>query len=152
MNISDLKNIWRTNTQSKIFILLSQFIGFFFLFSLFSKILALSEWLNFNSELINSTFGYVNGIFILGLELFFALSFIFFNINNRLLISCFIFILSLTVFVLLNKSLFQTCMCFGTLIRMKPDFLFVVKNALLLMIITIIYLLFFSMSNLKHQV
>ncbi|MFZ4523008.1 MAG: MauE/DoxX family redox-associated membrane protein [Bacteroidales bacterium] len=151
MNISDLKNTWRTDTQSKIFILLSHFIGLFFLFSLVSKLLDISDWLYFNADLVDSSFGYINGILILAVECYFAFSFIFFKINNRLLILSLMFILFLTIFVMVNKNLFQTCMCFGKLISMKPDFFFVLKNSILLVIISIIYLIFNKMSNLKHQ-
>jgi len=140
MNLKDLNNIWKKNIQSKISILLSIFLGLFFLFSLFSKILSVKEWLNFNYELVDNKLGYLNGIIILSIELFYGISFVLLKINKKLILTCFIFILILTFIVLLNKDLFQSCMCFGNLISIKPDIHFVLKNSILLFFIFIMYL------------
>jgi hypothetical protein len=135
--------------ENKLSVFLSILLGLFFLFSLFSKILSVGDWLNFNYELVDSKLGYFNGIIILIVELFYGISFVFLKINKKLILSCFIFILFLTLVVLLNKDLFQSCMCFGKLITIKPDIHFIIKNSVLLFIILIIYLLHKKVSIIK---
>jgi hypothetical protein len=127
---------------NRIYATLSIAVGIFFLFSFFSKVLILGDWLSFNTELVDSKIGYFNGIALLLIELFFAISFVTMRVNKNLLLSSFALVLSLTVIVMLNKDLFQSCMCFGKLISIKPDIYFVLKNAVLLLAILFIYLLY----------
>jgi len=141
MNFPGLKSFWKQNTTTKIYIGSSRIIGIFFLFSLFSKLLSLSVWLDFNYTLLDNNLGYVNGIIILAIELFYGLSFLLLYISHKTTLSCFLFILILTGVVLLNRNLFQSCMCFGNLISMKPDLSFVLKNFILLLIISTIHFL-----------
>jgi hypothetical protein len=140
MNTQDLKNTWQLSTKNKVNISFSILIGLFFLFSLSTKLFDIKSWLNFNYELVQNDFGYVNGISILIIELFFSVSFLVLRINKLKLIVCFLFILFLTIFVLSNKELFKTCMCFGSFIPVKPDLSFVIKNSSLLLSILIVYL------------
>jgi len=151
MNLKDLNNIWEKNIQSKIYILISVFLGIFFLFSMFSKILSFTEWLDFNYGLVENKLGYFNGIIILIIELFFGLSFLLLRINKTLLISCFFFILTITLIVLINKKYFQSCMCFGDLITIKPDMYFVLKNSSLLFFLYLIYLLHKNIHTTKNH-
>lgn len=97
------------------------------------------DWFDFNTELVDSKFGYFNGVAILIIELFYSISFITLKADKKIILSCFVFILFLTVFVLLNKDLFQSCMCFGKLIAIKPDIHFIVKNILILFSIAMLY-------------
>ncbi len=61
--------------------------------------------------------------------------------SKNSLIFCCTFVLFLTVFVLINKELFSSCMCFGTLIDVKPGLPFIFKNSMLLISILIFYVL-----------
>lgn len=139
MNLTVLKSIFIQNTRNKIFIISSELIGIFFLFSLISKMLTFSDWLSFNYDLIGNWLGYINSFTILFIELFFGVSFLLIKINRKIILACIIFILTLTLIVMFNKNLFQTCMCFGRLISIKPDITFIVKNSILILTIVLTY-------------
>jgi hypothetical protein len=128
------------NIRDRIYSILSVAVGLFFMFSLTSKILSLKDWLDFNYELVDNKLGYFNGIVILVIELYFGISFIFFKANKKTALACFTFVFILTFIVLLNKELFQSCMCFGSLITIKPNGFFVLKNTILMISILTIYL------------
>jgi len=147
MNLIDLKYLWTKSTLNKIYILFTLFMGLFFLFSLVAKVMEIDQWLDFNYELTDNKIGYVNGIVILLIELYFSISFLLLKISRNLLILCFAFILFLTIFVLSNKDLFKSCMCFGSLIVMKPDFSFIFKNSFLLFSIILIYIFNVKIKN-----
>jgi hypothetical protein len=127
--------------RNKTFKALSIILGLFFLFSFVSKVLTFEDWMSFNYELVDNKFGYVNGATVLLIELFYIIAFITLRAGRLIILSCFGFILFLTIFVLLNKDLFQSCMCFGKLISIKPDMHFILKNALILIAIAILYML-----------
>jgi hypothetical protein len=129
------------NIRDRIYLILSIAIGLFFLFSLFSKIVSLGDWLDFNYELVDNWLGYINGFVILVIELYFGISFVFLKANKKISLTCFIFVLMLTFIVLLNKELFQSCMCFGSLIKIRPDGYFILKNTVLMISTLIIYML-----------
>ena len=126
--------------ESKVIKFISFVCGVFFLTSFLTKLISINDWLNFNYEFIGNNIGYINAIIILGIELFFGLQFTRQRITKNLLIYSFSFVLVLTLFVILNKNLFKVCMCFGSVIKIKPGWEFILKNSSLMIFLMVIYL------------
>ena len=115
--------------------IISFLLGILFLFSALTKILSLSTY-----SILDSFIGYVNAILILLAELYFGIMYLFNKMKLFSIIACLLFILLLTIFVLLNKDLVDTCMCFGTIIEIKPDLMFIIKNILILIAVGFTFL------------
>lgn len=127
--------------KSKIIIILSYLLGSFFIFSFVTKIIILNDWFNFNYLLLENEFGYLNGVIILIVELMFGIQFLRLKITTYLLSSSILFVLILTIFVLINSDLFESCMCFGSIIDVEPDWDFAIKNIFLMCTISIVFFL-----------
>ena len=133
--------------KTKSFIALSILLGVFFLFSFLTKAVTAVDWFEFNYSLIGSSFGYVNATLVLLVEGIFAFQFLRRKISLELLVSSFLFVFLLTLFVFFNQDLFKSCMCFGSVIDVKPDWKFATKNIIILVALAINSYMFIQIKD-----
>lgn len=138
--------------ENKVLKTLSIALGVIFLISFFSKILIIKLWLNFNYTLLESKIGYLNALIILSFEFWFAIRFLRIRLSNQLLILSFLFVFVLTVVVILNKNLFQSCLCFGNILQIAPNWKFIIKNLLLMSSIGLAYILFHHRQQINKKI
>lgn len=134
MNFS--KNLSFTFPQNTAFSLLNYFFGLFYFVSFLGKVLDYESWFEFHFGILHHWIGYVNGLIILVLELYFSVRFLLGRVDRSFLDFNLIFIGILTLVVAIFPDLFrETCLCFGRFFEFTAGLGFFAKNILLLILL-----------------